>query len=523
MATKYLIRKNEYHDSVFLMRVARRISEQKGVLQAAALMGTEKNKVLLEEIGISGTEIQAAGPADLIVAIRADKEDTLSNILGGVDTWLQPSPDLLGAIPFRTLEEAVQRQPHSNLAVISIPGEYAAREARRSLERGLNVFLFSDHVSVEDELTLKKYARDKGLILMGPDCGTAIIGGKGIGFANSVRRGSIGVIGASGSGIQEFTTLVHHSGYGISHAIGTGSRDLTDEIGGISLLSALDVLAADSKTKAIAILSKPPGRRTLAQVFPRIQGCSKPVLACFLGGTKTLQKEHPYIHLTHTIDDAARAAVKIVAGDENPFIFAEPPISRTRLQSEKARMKPGQKYIRGIFAGGTFCFQSQQILQEAGIKAYSNAPLDGNPELPELHCSVKHTLVDMGADEFTSGRPHPMIDPSQRRERILAEAQDPEVAVLLLDFVLGFNVSSDPAGELLPAIARAKEEAGKRGGHLCVVASVCGTEEDPQVFTKQVRRLDEAGVVVYPSNAQSAQFCATLIQSLEKGPYASDD
>ena len=461
-ATRCVIRRNEYHDSVFLMLVAKRISEQKGVLQAAALMGTEKNKALLAQLGIPGKEIEAAGPGDLVVAIRAEKDEILSAILDNLDSWLQPSSARSTAAACHTLEEAFDRMPHANLAVISVPGEYATREARRSLERGLNVFLFSDHVPVEDELALKEYAREQGLIVMGPDCGTAIIGGKGIGFANSVRRGPIGVIGASGTGIQEFTTLVHHSGHGISHAIGTGGRDLSDEIGGISVSSALGSLESDLGTRVIAILSKPPGKRTLSRLLARIRSCSKPVVVCFLGETKEFQEQNPSFRFSKTIDEAAVAAVKIVAGEE-PIFPSELPDHRTLLQRERAGMSPKQKYIRGIFAGGTFCYQSQQILQEAGIRAYSNAPLKGNPELPDPLRSMNHTLVDMGADEFTSGRPHPMIDSGQRRERILAEAQDPEVAVLLLDFILGFNASPDPAGELLPGDCRGQGRGCKKG------------------------------------------------------------
>ncbi|MCJ7496197.1 MAG: hypothetical protein MUP68_18485, partial [Deltaproteobacteria bacterium] len=242
MITGYVIRKNEYHDSVFLMRVAKRLSDQEGILQAAVLMGTEKNKGLLAEIEVSGAGISAATPNDLILAVKAESEQSLTTVLGKIDQWLSPDADRAGKSTIRTLDEAMARQPHSNLAVISVPGAYAAREAQKALECGLNVFLFSDNVPVESERSLKEYARERGLIVMGPDCGTAIIGGVGVGFANVVRRGPIGVIGASGTGIQEFTTLVHQAGSGISHAIGTGSRDLSDDVGGISMLSALDAL-----------------------------------------------------------------------------------------------------------------------------------------------------------------------------------------------------------------------------------------------------------------------------------------
>jgi len=512
LVTGSVIRKNEYHDSVFLMRVARRILEQKGVLQAAALMGTEKNKVLLAEIGMGGKEIEAAAPGDLIIAVRAEDAETLSAVLGNAEGWLRPSPDRPGAIPVRTLEEALGRQPHSNLAVISVPGPYAAREARRALERGLNVFLFSDHVPIKDELALKEHARGKGLLVMGPDCGTAIIGGKGIGFANAVRRGPIGVIGASGTGIQEFTTLVHHAGSGISHALGTGSRDLSDEIGGISVLSALSALESDPQTKVIALLSKPPGEKTLARLLPKLRGCPKPLVACFLGSGENIHPGKASCQMVRTLDEAAAAALRLAAGREKSAFPAEPPDFRALLQKERSGIRAPRKFLRGIFAGGTFCYQAQQILRDAGVPTDSNTPLQGNRKLPDSSRSREHTLVDMGADEFTSGRPHPMIDSSLRRDRILQEAEDPEVAVILLDFILGFNASPDPAGDLAAAITGAKAGAKEKGGFLSVVASVCGTEGDPQDFVRQVKQLEEAGAVVFPSSARATQFCAELIQ-----------
>lgn len=512
MITGYVIRKNEYHDSVFLMRIARQISEQKGVLQAAALMGTEKNKSLLSEIGIGGAGVDAASPGDLIVAVKAEDAETLAAVLGKVEPWLSLFPGRPGTLSIRTLEEAIERQPQSNLAVISVPGEYAFREARRALERGLNVFLFSDHVSVEREKSLKEYARDRGLIVMGPDCGTSIIKGTGIGFANAVRRGPIGVIGASGTGIQEFTCLVHHGGSGISHAIGTGSRDLSDEIRGISVLSGLSCLESDPQTKIIAILAKPPGQRALAQLVPGIQACSKPVIACFLGTRKNIQQENPHYQIVRTLDEAAARAVQMVTGQNQ--LATEPFARQSLLRKERSAMGAGQKYIRGIFAGGTFCYQAQQILQDAGVFAYSNAPLEGNRKLPDLHRSLENTLIDMGADEFTSARPHPMIDSALRRERILTETRDPEVAILLLDFILGFISSPDSAGELIEALAGAKVRAREQGRSLSVVASVCGTAQDPQDLGRQVRTLQKIGAVVFFSSARAAEFCALLLQSL---------
>ncbi|MBM4340008.1 MAG: acyl-CoA synthetase FdrA [Deltaproteobacteria bacterium] len=511
MITRCIIRKNEYYDSVFLMRVAKQIAEQKGVLQAATFMGTEKNKGLLADIGFESGEISSAKPNDLIIAIRAENEETLSSVFENIDHWLNQGLEQIGATSCRTLEEGVAFLPRSNLAVISVPGQYASREAKKALEHCLNVFLFSDNVPVESELSLKEFAREKGLIVMGPDCGTAIINGIGIGFANLVRRGPIGVIGSSGTGLQEFTTLVHRFGSGISHAIGTGGRDLSDQVGGITFLSALDALESDRETRVIALLSKPPGSSALEKLIQKIHLCKKPVIACFLGLKYQPTHESIGCKLVRTIDEAASLSVQLETG--NPPSLSEKNHRELEelIRQHQTAKRQEQKFIRGIFAGGTFCYQAQQILRDAGISVYSNVPLHGNPKLPDPLHSIEHTLVDMGADEFTFGRPHPMIDSGLRYERILAEAKNPQVSILLLDFILGLNASPDPAGELLPAIVEAKHEAKKHGESLSVVASICGTENDPQNIQQQIKILEESGIITFSSSAQAARFCALLM------------
>lgn len=509
MSSGFIIRKNEFYDSVFLMRVAKRIAEQPGVQQSAALMATEKNKTLLAEIHVRGAEIDAASPNDLIVAVVADSESTVRAVLDRLDEWLRREPISAQPIAPRTLDAALEMQPNSNLVAISVPGKYAAREARRALERGLNVFLFSSNVSIENEIALKQFAREHGLIVMGPDCGTAIISGIGIGFANVVRRGAIGAIGAAGTGLQEFTTLVHHAGGGISHALGTGGRDLADAIGGISALTAVDALERDPMTKVIAIISKPPGAQTLARLVERIAQCSKPVVACFLGQRAELPGANIRFRIARTIDEAAMLAVQIANGKPP----SEPVLNLQSLISDaRAKLKPTQKYLRGIFAGGTFCYQAQQILQDLGLRVYADSPLQGNFELSDPRRSIEHTLVDMGAEFFTDGRAHPMIDATLRRERILAEAQDPQVAVLLLDFILGYNASADPAGDLVDAITQAQHLAHARGDELIVIASVCGTDGDPQGLNRQIKLLKDVGVIVLPSSAQAARVAGMIVQ-----------
>ncbi len=510
MVKRLLIRKGAYFDSVFLMQVARQIAAEPGVRDASAIMGTEANRRLLEHVGYDSHELAAAGPNDLVIAIEGE-EAAISAVLEDPNRWLHRRATGGDDSACLDLEAALARRADASLVVISVPGEYAAAEARKALARNLNVFLFSSNVSAEDELALKRDARAKGLIVMGPDCGTALIGGAGIGFANAVRRGPIGVVGATGTGMQEFTCLVHRGGSGISHGIGTGSRDLSDEIGGLSTLTALDAMEADDRTKVIVLLSKPPGTATMRRIVERLQGCAKPIVACLLGSEpKSITSAAAGIRAASTIDQAASLALEAVGMTQPAFLRADASEMRARAAGEAAKMAPAQRYIRGLFAGGTFCYQSQSIMRDGGMIVYSNSPLEGMRQLVDPAQSREHSLIDMGAETFVAGRPHPMIDATLRRERILREAVDPEVGLLLLDFVLGAISSADPAGDLLGAISAAKEQARRHGGSLCVVASVCGTEEDEQRLDEQVKRLVSAEVLVFPSNTQAALFSREL-------------
>ena len=516
MATGVRIRKNQYFDLVFLMQVAQRLSGEPGIEQAVALMGTEKNRVLLTDLGFGSPEIMSAEANDLVVALIGASSADVQPVLDNLDNWLLRKPPQVSKTVVRTLDEALSRQPHTNLAVISVPGDYAAGEARRALERGLNVFLFSDNVSVDDELALKHYAQERGLIVMGPDCGTAIVAGVGLGFANVVRRGPIGVIGAAGTGLQEFTSLVHQHGSGISHAIGTGGRDLSDAIGGITTFRALEALEADPQTALIVLLSKPPGPMTLNRLIERLNQCAKPVAACLLGIRQYPSGQDIRFTAVRTLDEAASLAAQAASGKTLAASTTDSEKVRAIIASERARMQPGQKYIRGLFAGGTFCYQAQQVMRDGGLVVHSNAPLDGMLMLSDSSRSAEHTLIDLGADEFTSGRPHPMIDATLRRARILKEAHDSQVAVLLLDFVLGYNASPDPVGDLLESIIQARHIVSERGGYLSVVASVCGTDGDVQDMRAQTAALDQAGILVMPSSAQAALLSREIALSIQK-------
>jgi FdrA protein len=511
MAFGFVIRQNEYYDSVFLMGVNKRLSEMEGVSQTAVLMGSEKNKMLLADIGIHGAEIDAAQPSDLIVAIIADSEEIIESVLGDHDNYLTALDEGEWKTHIRTLEEALAERQSANLAVLSIPGEYVYKEARKALEEDLNTFIFSSNVSLEEELNLKRFAAEKKLLVMGPDCGTSILGGKGIGFANAVRQGSIGAIGPSGTGLQEFTTQIHHAGLGISHAIGTGSHDLSAEIGGITTMMALDSLERDPGTEIIALIAKPPEKSVLEGILVRVGSCTKPVIGCFLGMENIDGISSHGFHAARTIDDAARLAIELKTGRDDGQKHGLDQEDRKLAREIREQWSSEQQFIRGLFAGGTFCYQSQQILAEAGFETYSNAPLESRNKLAHLAESREHTLIDMGDEQYTLGRPHPMIDGTMRKQRLLSEGQDPAVAVILLDFILGFNASENPVGELLGSILEAKQTMKAGGGELAVVASICGTDGDPQIMEHQRDQLEKAGVIVFQSNARATLFCSELL------------
>ena len=510
MSAGYLIRKNEYYDSVFLMRVAKALSEEPGVRDCAVLMATDANKVFLAQIGIQAPEVIAATPNDLVVAILADDSSLVERLLGEMDARLTSTYELGKATIYRSIEAAGGAYPQANLVVISVPGAYAAREARKALEQGKHVFLFSSNVPLEQELELKQMARSRRRLVMGPDCGTSLISGVGIGFANRVRRGPVGVVGASGTGIQEFTSLVHQAGGGISHAIGTGSHDLSDAVGGITTLMGLDVLEADPATKIITLISKPAGTNALRLLQERIRRCQKSVVGCLLGLNRSLDCG-PRFFQVRTIDQAVDQALSRTEKGAGDLRKPAPP-RISQVEKEVQGWLPEQRYLRGLFAGGTFCYQAQQVLQDAGIPVYSNTPLDSRYWLKNPQESLEHSIIDLGDDHFTQGRPHPMIDAGERRKRILQEASDPEVAILLLDFILGEMSSRNPVGDLIGAIRQSQEIAARRGGRLSVVASVCGTDQDLQDLDQQRKMLLDADVYVLPSSAKAVEFCRDLIQ-----------
>ncbi|MDQ2807276.1 MAG: hypothetical protein M3Z04_10265, partial [Chloroflexota bacterium] len=441
MITHNWVKANRYQDSVTLMQAAVRLRAHIGVGDAALMMGTAPNKELLHEAGLLAPAGTAAGPNDLIIAVQGDAA-ALDGIAADLESLLQA--DNAGAgqprAPDRphNLAAGLAAQPATNLVLISTPGLYATAEARKALLAGCHVMIFSDNVTLDDEAALKTLATSRGLLLMGPDCGTAILGGVPLGFANAVCRGTIGIVGASGTGMQEVTTLIDHYGGGISQAIGTGSRDLAARINGAMTIIGLQALLADPATAVVVVVSKPPHPDVAARVSAAAGGASKPVVFAFLGldpADLHLNRGNAKLIAVATLEEAARQAVAL-AGGSPP---APVPPDAAAVQTARASLQPQQRWVRGLFSGGTFCYEAMLILREAVGAVYSNTPLTPAWSLPNPAHSRDHTCLDLGADSFTVGRPHPMIDLSARLARLAVEAADPTVAVLLLDVVLGYG------------------------------------------------------------------------------------
>ncbi len=517
MVVKALVKPSEYHDSVSLMLVGKALGSMAGVRDAAVVMATEANKSILTSAGLLTDEVRAASVNDLAIVVSADAAPLAEAALQEAEKLLKKKTTSEGAGAFKpkTIRGALSANPGANVAVISVAGQYAAHEAWEALRRGLHVLLFSDHVSLEDEIALKQYARDNGLLLMGPGAGTTLLNNVALGFANVVPPGPIGIVSAAGTGLQEVSSLLARRGAGISQGIGVGGRDLSREVGGIMMLAGLSALQADPATEVIALISKPPAAEVARAVLTQVSASKKPTVVCFLGGDVAQIDGVPNALPAGTLQECALLAAKAAhfeLEDVRQFLGAQRLQLAKQAEELKARLSKTQRYIRGLFSGGTLCYEAQVIWRDMlRPPVHSNAPLPGGPALDDPMRSCGHTAVDMGEEVFTSGRPHPMIDNSLRIRRMLQEARDPEVAVILLDVVLGYGAHPDPVSELAPAIEDSGKIARDDGRDLLVVASVTGTEEDPQGYSRSVSGLRRAGAVVCDCNASAASLAGLLV------------
>ena len=505
--TKVEIRCGAYYDSVVLMQLQRSLAALPNILDAGVVMGTEANKDILAQSDLLTPAAQAAVPDDLLIVVRAADESAAQIALDQVDELLtRRRPGIEQEYRPQSLETAVQMLPDAQWVLVSVPGRYAAGVARQALRWDKNVFLYSDNVALDDEVALKQTAAEKGLLVMGPDCGTAMVNGVGLGFANRVRRGPIGLVAASGTGLQQVSSRIHQLGSGVTHGLGTGGRDLSQAVGAVTARQGLDLLRRDPDTQVIVLVSKPPSPTVADELLRAARSAGKPVVVDFIGYAPP-SRQVDNLYFASTLDEAAEWAVRLTKDEGR----------RTKGSDEavdQGRFAPGQRYLRGLFSGGTLAYEALLILQDYLPAVYSNVPLDKKHRLASSLVSQEHTIVDLGEDEFTVGRLHPMMDNDLRLRRLQQEADDPEVAVILLDVVLGYGAHPDPAGELAPAIASARARAAAAGRYLQVVAVVVGTDEDPQDLEAQVRQLEKARAQVYTSNEAAVRYTGRLLQSL---------
>ena len=516
MTEEIFLERGCYYDSARLMAVARELRVVSGVVEAEVMMGTAMNRALLADTGFSNADLDAAGPMDLIVAVRAGSAEAidavrtkLATLLSGREATSSASSAALPSGEFggpATLLDALTAHPAAGLVSIAVPGAYAAFLAHRALDAGRSVFLFSDNVPVADEVLLKRRAVGAGLLVMGPDCGTAILAGVGLGFANRVPRGPVGIVGASGTGTQEVSCILAHGGVGISHAIGTGSRDLSHDVGGLMTEMGVNLLAADVMTAVVVVVAKHPHADVAARLHTVFAALGKPVIVRYLGEAGRGVVDG--VTYAGSLDEAAAVAAAHVQDPAwRPAEVTPAPAGREAvIGSSPGSSQPSVTgRLIGLFGGGSLAAEAAHVLACAGLTTSTpQAVLRAGCPLP----GDGHLIVDTGDDVYTVGRPHPMIDQAARCELIRAVGGDPDVGLVLLDLVLGDGSHPDPAPEIAEAVREARLT---RATPLAVVCSVCGTTADPQGLRRQEQVLREAGIEVTATAAQAATLASRLL------------
>jgi len=497
-----IIKENSYQDSVNLMLLTNKVSTMEGVNKVQIMMGTPANKDIFKTAGLHTEELEKAAANDMCIVVDTDSEDKIPEVLEEVDNYLKNQAISNKKQEFesvRTWDKALKALPTANMAIISVPGQYAAEEAEKALDNGLHAFIFSDNVKIEDELRIKQKAHEKGLLVMGPDCGTGIQTGVPMAFANIVKQGNIGIVGASGTGIQEVSTIIDRIGGGVSHAIGTGGRDLSETVSAITMMDAIKGLSEHKGTEVIAVISKPPAKEVRDQVVNLLQGLSKPVVAIFLG--EAPHSHEGNVHYAHTLEETALIAVDLAKG--NP-VKANYNVLTSEVPA--VDLRPEQSTIKGLYSGGTLGYEAANLISRAfGL---------GKSEHAEEGYLLKvngFEVADLGDDIYTQGKPHPMIDPETRVQYFKKAAQDEKTAIILFDVVLGYGSHDDMASELIPAIEEIQNESKKNGKNIYFVGTVCGTEQDPQGYQDQKNKLINAGVILRDSNNQAVRTALAML------------
>lgn len=494
-----VIKKNSYQDSINLMLLTNSINTLQGVTKCSIMMGTDANKDIFRNSGLGTDEALSSAPSDMVIVVETADQKVVENVLSETDKFLndlavKKKKNSIEGVT--SLEAALEEMPDANLALFSIPGEYAADEIEKAIDKGLNVFSFTDNISLEDEVRLKKKAHEKGLLFMGPDCGTGIISSIPIAFTNVVRPGNIGIVGASGTGIQEVTTIIHRLGGGVVHAIGTGGRDLSQEVNAITVRDAILGLENHDPTDVIVVISKPPAKKVRDEIVELLQSVTKPVVAIFLG--EKPDQHEGNVYLAHTLEETAKIAVDLANNR------AVKPNYLEEITYEVKNPLAPNKTVKGLYSGGTLAAEAGMLISEA-------LELGGLIKKEGYILNTEgYEVMDLGDDMYTQGKPHPMIDPEVRINKIKEYAKDENTGIILLDCVLGYGSHPDMAGALSEAIKEAIQTAKDNGRELYFVATVCGTEQDPQSYEESVKTLKECGVLVEDSNAKAVRLALKL-------------
>lgn len=501
--------RSSYYDSVTLMLVAKELNKLAGVTSSSLVMGTEANYNILASGGFDVEGLDAT-PNDLIIAVMGEDSSILENALKTAKEYIASPPwkkeASAGDYRPKSLDGALAVQKDSNIAVISVAGRYAGDLAMDCIDKGLNVMLFSDNVPLEKEIDLKRAASEKGLLVMGPDCGTVIIRGKALGFANACPVGPVGIVAAAGTGLQEVHVQLARRGVGTLHGIGTGGRDVKTEVGGITTLAAVEALLSDDEIGTLVVVGKPPAKEVEDKILDLVKRSGKPSVFGFIGGQARC--DEPPVYICSELEETACVAAALAKGEDPVMARIELKAKEERLKKKAEEIGLRKGYIRGLFSGGTLCYEAQLVLAKHGIDTWSNAPFSKEKKLENSLRPTAHSIIDYGEDEFTQGRLHPMMDLTFRCERFLTEASDPEVSVILFDVVLGYGCNPDPASLIAEAVTASRV---KSGGRIAYVASICGFDNDPQDFEKQKKILEDAGVIVCESNAQASVLAAFLL------------
>lgn len=502
---KVIVKKNRYVDSVSLMGVSERVTAMQGVENAEAQMATCANQDVLKQLGYALPE--NVGSNDLVIAITAENESSY-------DAALQLAEDIIDRKNtdsdrhYSDISEIDMQEDAYDLCQISLPGEYAAAEAKKALEKGMDLFIFSDNVSLEEELELKQLGQKLGRLVMGPDAGVALIDGIALAAGSIIRKGPIGIVAASGSGAQEVGCIIEKCGLGVSNIIGTGGRDLYPQIGGITMLEGIRRMEADPETTVIVLVSKLADLGVMDHVLTAADDCTKPVVALFLGSDETLFANHR-VYGTFSLEAAALKAVSLAGGDVSDFGYPDDALD-VLVESCMAKLTAKQKYFRGLYCGGTFTEEALQYFaaHNRDVTLYSNLKNAYSTKLEDSDQSIGHAILDLGAEDFTAKAPHPVFDPGLRLKRLCQELEDPQVAVVLLDFITGPGVAYDP----ITAFAR---ECAKHPS-VIFISNICGSLEDPQNVEEKQHLLEQSGVIVTKSNYQSTRLASALMNALER-------